>query len=486
MLTPRPYQEKGLDEIRYAMRKGCKSIIYVGPTGSGKTVMFATIAQGAASHNSRVYILVHRREILEQTLKSLYELGVTSGQIAPGRPQTTDSVQTAMVMSLTRRLDYVKRPDLIIVDECHHAIADNSWGRVLQYWRDVPRIGFTATPERLDGRGLHETFDEMIVGPSIQELVNNGWLAYPRIFPPPKEIIENYHVKRGDFDQKEQQQTMTSRKIVGDVIEHYRRHLDGLPVVCFCVSVDHSHIMAEQFKAAGYRATAVWGNMPRLDRDRAIYGLADGGVQVVTSCDVISEGIDVPVMAGAILLRRTMSLAVYLQQAGRALRLSPGKSQAKILDHVGNYHLHGHILADRNWSLDSQKRDPRKEKPPTTTTCPQCYGVWPGTPRSCPSCGFTFSDVQREFKPLQVVAGELVEAIPGLAPQQAGSMAAFLARTQRMDAQKRQRAFWGKAYEFAGDGAPDPRRRLDALRKALGYKPGFTHFVWTEILKRRG
>ncbi|KKK47646.1 hypothetical protein LCGC14_3153120, partial [marine sediment metagenome] len=148
--------------------------------------------------------------------------------------------------------------------------------------------------------------------------------------------------------------------------------------------------------------------------------------------------------------------------------------------------LHGHVLQDRNWSLDSLKRDPRKEKPPTTTTCPQCYGVWPGTPRSCPSCGFVFSDVQREFKPLQVVAGELVEAIPGLAPQQAGSMAAFLARTQRMDAQKRQRAFWGKAYEFAGDGAPDPRRRLDALRKALGYKPGFTHFVWTEILKRRG
>lgn len=481
----RPYQEELLEKTRELLRRGKKSILTVSPTGSGKTVMFATIARGAATRNSRVLILVHRREILEQTLKSLYELGITSGQIASGRPQTTDLVQTAMVMSLTRRLQYVKRPDLIIVDECHHCLGENSWGRVLQYWRDVPRLGYSATPERLDGRGLGETFDELILGPTVQELVDDGWLSYPVVYRPPEEVLQNYHVKRGDFDTKEQQQTMTRRKIVGDVIEHYRQHLDGLPVVCFCVSVDHSHIMAEQFKAAGYRAKAVWGNMPRLDRDRAIYGLADGSVQVVTSCDVISEGIDVPTMAGAILLRRTMSLAVYLQQAGRALRPAPGKNRAVILDHVGNYHLHGHVLDERQWSLDSARRDPRKEKPPTTTTCPRCYGVWPGTPRTCPDCGFVFSDVQREFKPLKQVAGELVEAIPGLAPQQADSMAAFLARTQRMEKGARVKALWGKAAEMAGDGAPEPRRRLDALRKALGYKAGFTRYVWKEILKRR-
>ena len=485
MLTLRPYQEKGLDEIRYAMRKGVKSIVYVGPTGSGKTVLFATIAHGATSRNSRVLILVHRREILEQTLKSLYELGVTSGQIASGRPQTTDSVQTAMVMSLTRRLDYVRRPDLIIVDECHHALRDNSWGRILKYWRDVPRIGFTATPERLDGRGLHESFDEMIVGPSVAELVNDGWLSRPVIYRPPEEIAQNYHVKRGDFDAIEQQQTMTTRKIIGDVIEHYKKHLEGLPVVCFCVSVDHSQLMAEEFQAAGYRATPVWGNMPKVDRERAIRGLADGSFQVVTSCDVISEGVDVPIMAGSILLRRTLSLALYLQQSGRSLRPSPGKTRAVILDHVGNYYLHGHILEDREWSLNSQTRDPRKERPPVTTTCPRCFGVWPGTPRSCPSCGLKFSDVQRQVKPLKVVAGELIEAIPGIREQEARDLAEFQAGIQRMDPGQKQKALWGKALEIAHDGAPDARRRLDMLRQALGYRKGWTNYIWTKVLRRR-
>ena len=485
MLTLRPYQEEIVNTLRQSLRKGSCAPLVVAPTGSGKTLIFATIAKGAASRHSRVLILVHRREILEQTLKSLYELGVTSGQIASGRPQTTDSVQVAMVMSLTRRLRYVRRPDLIIVDECHHSLMDNSWGRVLKYWRDVPRIGFTATPERLDGRGLGETFDEMIIGPSIQELVADGWLSCPVVYRPPEEVALNYHVKRGDFDTKEQQQTMTTRKIVGDVIEHYKKHLEGLPVVCFCVSVDHSHLMAEEFQAAGYRATPVWGNMPKTERERAIKGLADGSVQVVTSCDLISEGVDVPIMAGSILLRRTLSLALYLQQAGRSLRPSPGKQRAVILDHVGNYYIHGHILEDRQWSLNSPARDPRKEKPPTTTTCPQCYGVWPGTPRTCPSCGFRFSDVQREVKPLQMIAGELVEAIPGLAPQQAQGMAGFLVGTQQMSPDQRQKAMWSKALEMAHDGAPDARRRLDALRAALGYRAGWTRRVWTEVLRRR-
>ncbi len=486
VIEERPYQTSILDRVRAFFRKlGSKSVVVVSPTGSGKTVMFAKIAKGAASRNSRVLILVHRREILEQILKSLHELGVVSGQIASGRPQTIDSVQVAMVMSLTRRINYVKRPDLIIVDECHHALQDNSWGRILKYWRDVPRIGFTATPERLDGRGLGETFEEMIVGPSVAELVRDGWLSCPVVYRPPEEVAQNYHVKRGDFDIKEQAETMGRRKIIGDVIEHYKKHLEGLPVVCFCVSVEHSHLMAEEFRTAGYRTMPVYGDMPKTERERAIRGLADGSVQVVTSCDLISEGVDIPVMAGSILLRRTMSLALYLQQAGRSLRPSPGKNRAMILDHVGNYYLHGHILEKRQWSLNSQARDPRKEKPPATTTCPICYGVWPGTPRICPACGFKFSDIQREIKPLQMVAGELIEAVPSLAPHDAQGMAAFLSGTQKMTPDQRQKAMWGKAFEMAQDGAPDARRRLDALRQALGYRPNWTDFVWKEILKRR-
>ncbi len=480
-----PYQEKAIEDIRYYFRKGGKACIFVAPTGGGKTVIFSSIARGAVARNKRVLILVHRKEIMAQTSSKLFRFGITAGQIAAGKPQTLDMVQVAMVMSLNRRLNYIRRPDLIIIDEVQHVVPENSFGRVLKYWEEVPRIGVTATPWRLDNRGLGANFNELILGPSTKELVEDGYLAYPIIYRPPEEVALNYHVKRGDFDRDEQQQTMSRRKIVGDVIDHYRKYLDGLPTICFCVSVNHTKLMAEQFRAAGYVAAPVYGDMADRDRDIALKGLADGSVQVVTSCDLISEGFDTPAVAGCILLRRTLSLGLYLQQCGRALRTAPGKTRAIILDHVGNYLLHGHILADRNWSLDSQARDPRKEKPPTTTTCPICFGVWPGSPQTCPDCGFKFSDIQREFKPLRQVAGELIEAIPGLAPQQADSMAAFLARTQQMEKAAKVKALWGKAYEMAGDGAPDARRRLDALRRALGYKAGFTNFVWRKILGRR-
>lgn len=482
MIQLRPYQQDIIESIRSILRRGGKSLLVAAPTGSGKTVIFATIARGAAARKHRVLILVHRREILEQTLCSLHGLGVTSGQIASGRPMTHDYVQTAMVMTIARRLNYVKRPDLIIVDECHHAVLGNTFGRILQYWRDVPRIGFTATPQRMDGRGLGETFDEMIIGPSIADLVRDGWLSYPQMFRPPEEVIENYHVKRGDFDTKEQQQTMSGRKIVGDVISHYRKHLGGLPAICFCVSVEHSHLMASQFTAAGYRSAAVWGDMPREARESAISGLGTGALQVVTSCDLISEGIDIPVIAGAILLRRTMSLGLYLQQVGRALRLYPGKKRAIILDHVGNYHLHGHVLAERDWSLDSVRRDPRKEKPPQITTCPQCYGVWPGVPKKCPDCGFEFNTAPtRGVKPMRVIEGELIAA--GVDPEDAEGMAAFVARTQSMDAAKRQKALLGKAFELIqGKGG---KRNLDKLREALGYKRGWTRWAWEYAQKAR-
>jgi len=479
----RQYQDNIINQTREMMRTGAKAIVTVSPTGSGKTLCFAAIARGAAARHHRVLVIVHRREILQQTLSKLHALGVTSGQIATGRPMTLDTVQTAMIQTLVRRLHFIRRPDLIIIDEVHHVTSENSWGRVVRYWKDVPRLGYSATPSRLDGIGLGDNFSHMVYGPSIQELVEGGFLSYPVVYRPPEEIIGQYHVKRGDFDTAEQQQVMSRRKIVGDVIEHYRRHMEGLPAICFCVSVEHAKLMAEEFSARGYRAQAVYGNMRDVEREDALEGLRQGRVQVITSCDLISEGFDTPAVAGCILLRRTMSLGLYLQQAGRALRTFPGKTRAVILDHVGNYYLHGHVLADREWSLESGRRDPRREKPPTTTSCARCYAVLPGRPRKCPYCGFEFVEApERKGKPFEVIHGELVEA--GVDPGDADSMAAFLARAQYMSAQQRQRAMWGKAFELSRLG-DEGKRKLDKLREAVGYKRGWAEMVWREILKKR-
>jgi DNA repair protein RadD len=445
----RDYQAQGLREIRAAIDSGERSILYVLPTGGGKTVMFATMARSLASRRERVLILVHRKEILEQTLGSLYRLGVTAGQVVAGRPTTQDSIQVGMVQTVVRRLASMRRPDLIVFDEAHHVLDDNSYGQIRKYWRDVPAVGFTATPERLDGRGLAESFRTMILGPSIRELVRDGWLAAPVLYRPPSELLVPYHVKRGDFDEGEQEKRMSGRRIVGDVIDHYREHLGGMPVVAFCVSIRHSELMAAEFKAAGYEARAVWGNMPKTEREAAIRGLADGSVQVVTSCDVISEGVDVPVMAGAILLRRTLSLGLYLQQAGRALRMSEGKKRAIILDHAGNYQLHGHVLSDRKWSLDARARKDRGEEPPTTTTCPECYGVWAGRPRTCPACGFDFVEMREmdaRAAMVKTISGTLVEA--GVGEMDADDFGDLYARAMNSGPQERAKMLAKRGVEM--------------------------------------
>jgi superfamily II DNA or RNA helicase len=279
---------------------------------------------------------------------------------------------------------------------------------------------------------------------------------------------------------------MSARSIVGDVISHYRRHFNGLPAICFCVNVEHSKLMARQFSDAGYLALPVYGDMPDADRKAALDGLKAGRVQVVTSCDLISEGFDTPAVAGVILLRRTMSLGLFLQQTGRGLRPFPGKTRCIILDHAGNYALHGHPLADRQWSLNSSKRDPRKEKVPETTSCSACYGVFPGHPQKCPACGFEFKQApERKGKDFKTIEGELVEALPDLPPEDAASMAAFLTRMQGVDAATRNRAMLGKAFELA-PGGEEGRRRLALLAQAVGRKPGWVRWAQNFVREKRG
>lgn len=501
-MTLRLYQTEMLSRVRDALRRGVKAPLVVAPTGSGKTMLFSHIAAGARAKKNRVIILTHRREILQQTLKTLSRLGIPSGQIVAGRPMTHDLIQTASVQTLVRRLAQVPRPDLIITDEAHHTTDQNTWGRIHNYWSTVPNIGFSATPQRLDGVGLRDCYDEIILGPSLRELVTDGWLSVPALYRPPVEVTADYHIKRGDFDAGEQQQVMTGRKVVGDVIEHYRKHLDGQPVICSCVSVEHARIMAAQFAAAGYRAAPVWGDMPDADREATLAGLGDGRVQVVTFADLIGEGVDIPAVAGVIMLRRTLSLALYLQIVGRALRpvyagghptdtaaerraaqLAGPKPRAIILDHAGNYQLHGHILADREWSLDSKKRQMMGEKVPTTTSCPKCYGVWPGTPRTCPACGYVFANAPaREIKPIEVIAGELVEA--GIDEEFADSTAAFVAAALRANPKARQKMLLGRAFALACDGDAG-RATIKALASAVGYKESWSRWAWEWATERR-
>ena len=386
---------------------GRRSQLLVLPTGGGKTVCFSYMAGRAVEKGLRVWILAHRVELLDQISRTLREFAVPHGVIAPGYiADRRKPVQVASVFTLARRLERYDPPDLIIVDEAHHAISASTWGKVITAFPAAKLLGVTATPIRLSGEGLGDLFETMVQGPTMRELIDLGALSPYRLFAPAGVDLTGVHTRMGDFVRGEIEAAMDKPSITGDAVAHYRKLAPGRRAVAFCVSVEHAVHVAEQFRAAGIPAQAIDGAMDRSLRANVLADFAAGRVQVLASCDLVSEGFDVPAIEAAILLRPTQSLGLYLQQVGRALRTFPGKTEAIILDHAGNVKRHGLPDEERVWSLDGtvrQKKAARSEVP--VKTCGSCFATVHAAATHC-ACGFEFPVQKRE---VEHVEGELQE-----------------------------------------------------------------------------
>lgn len=323
----------------------------------------------------------------------------------------------------------------LAVHNCHHARSGNTYGKILAAFPNARVLMVTATPERLDGAGMGEVAEKLIVGPDTEVLTSDGWLAKARVFAP-RIIPDLSKIKKrgGEYATDELEFEMNKRAITGDAISHWRKHADGKATVCFCVSVQHSKDVAAQFVENGIPAKSIDGSMSDYLKESIMRELRDGDIQVLTSCDLISEGVDVPRLEAAILLRPTMSLAVYLQQVGRTLRVvyadgydletkdgrlaaiaNGTKPHAIILDHAGNCYKHGLPAEKRQWTLAGKKKGERKGKaePPPLRTCPECYAIHKPTP-TCEVCGHVYEVKERKIKQedgtLEEVKGKSVKA----------------------------------------------------------------------------
>ena len=404
--TLRPYQSAAVDQIREAYRQGHRSTVYVLPTGGGKSLVFSHIAEQAAAKGSRICILVHRQELLRQASTSLTSLGVRHGLISPRHSMDlSQMVQVASVQTLARRLHKLPPSafNLLVVDEAHHSNA-GTWAKVLAHFQSARVLGVTATPCRCDGRGLGEWYGAMVLGPTAAELTAAGFLAPARVLAPPGPSLVGLRKRMGDFDMSEAGTILQAGQAMGDCLAHYRRYLDGQTAIAFCCSIAHAEAVAELFNQHGIAAASIDGTMDGPTREQLLSDLGAGRLKVLTSCQLIGEGVDVPSVAGAILLRPTQSVSLHLQMIGRCLRPQPGKI-AVILDHVGNTQRLGHHLEEREWTLDgTPKRD--REKAPSVKVCPKCFSAMASAARECPDCGHEFVVERRE---LQTVDGELQE-----------------------------------------------------------------------------
>jgi len=410
--TLRPYQDMLVSDIEMSYVLGCRRPLAVLPTGGGKTVVFSKITENEVVDGKRVWILAHRQELLAQASRTLKSFGIRHSV----QPDFSAQVLVASTQTIVRRLAKLPEPDLIILDEGHHGTSPTV-RKIFDYYPDARKLGVTATPCRLNGAGLGSVYDDLILGPTNTFLTDNGFLSPAKYYAPPiKADTSKLKIQAGDYSTKQSEEVMDEPQITGDAITHYRQICDGAPMLVFCVSVAHAHHVAEQYRTAGYRAAAVDGNLSDDDRDDRITGLGTGKYQVITSCDLIGEGLDVPSVTAVQLLRPTASLALHLQQIGRGLRMSSGKDHTYVLDHVGNVGSvvngrwmvkHGFASTDHHWTLDAGKKVMQGKAPPTRT-CEECFSVHLSKP-VCPYCGYEYPKKEKTFKSLKHVDGKLVE-----------------------------------------------------------------------------
>lgn len=380
----RPYQIDLENGVRQAYREGYRSPCIVLPCGGGKSVIIADIAKQTTTKGNRVLFLVHRRELCDQIRNTFTRWGVNM--------RLCDIM---MVQTAARRLGKIPEPKLIITDENHHCLA-NTYRKIYDYFSECRRVGVTATPVRLNGDGLGDVNDKLIIGVSAKWLIANNCLAPYDYYAPSIVDLSGAKISRGEFDTSSVEKLVLKKAVFGDVVSYYRKLADGKQAICYCTSIRHSIEMAAAFCSAGIEAEHIDGSTPKAERDEIVRKFKNGAIDILCNVDLISEGFDVPDCECAILLRPTQSLMLYIQQAMRCMRYRPGK-RAIIIDHVGNYARHGLPDDDREWTLAKKDKTQRAEKSEpdenAVTQCPTCFLTFHTRDefgeivRVCPYCG---------------------------------------------------------------------------------------------------
>jgi superfamily II DNA or RNA helicase len=407
----RPYQSQIIDDARQALRRGPSVLIQLA-TGGGKTALAAFMLGTSRSKGRRSWFIAHRDFLLEQTAATFDKVGIPYGFIAAGRPfNPACQVQIVSIGTAARRLDRLQAPDVIVWDECHH-IGAATYEKIYRWASGARHIGLSATPTRLDGKGLGAYFQEMVRGPSVAELMAEGYLSRYRAFAPSAPNLAGIHTVAGDYNRGELGAVMDDGQIIGDMVRHYREKADGRLAIYFGVSVDHSKHIAATFAASGIPALHLDASASGLERQRAAIAFARREIRVLANVDLFGEGYDLASQAGTDvaveavgLARPTQSLSLHLQQVGRALR--PQAEAAVILDHAGNCMRHGLPDDDREWTLEGRKKS--KAAPgsgPPVRQCKECFAVHSASLDHCPYCGTVYEIVGRE---VEEVAGDLVE-----------------------------------------------------------------------------
>lgn len=417
MFILRDYQSLAIEKVRQAIRAGYRKILIVAPTGSGKTVIAAQIVKLAAEKLRRSMFLAHRRELIYQCADKLIKFGVDHGILMAGEyPYGAADCQVASIDTLRARcITTEKMPlpnsDIVLVDEAHRSLAP-TYVTLINHYGEQVVIGLTATPIRGDGKGLGHVYDYMVQCPSIGELIRLKHLVPPVTFAPTIPDLTGVKVRGGDYDERDLNDAMNRRSLVGDIVEHWYRLASDRPTIVFASGVKHSINLRDEFGKTGTKVAHIDGDTALDERKQIIADLRSGEVQVVCNYGVLTEGFDEPKLSACVLARPTKNLGLYLQMAGRTLRPAADKEDSRIIDHSGNVYEHGFVQDEHEWVLEEgraltktsedRKRELDERKP---ITCMMCATVYTGQ-LPCPHCGHI---PEKKGRHVESRSGDLME-----------------------------------------------------------------------------
>lgn len=488
------YQTETNVKIYNAWGSGHRFVLAVMPTGGGKTVCFTKIL---AEHNGACIAIAHRQELVGQMSLTLGKQGILHNVIAPknvikeicrlhaeelGKCFFSPSARcyVAGVDTLVRRSSLVReicqQVTLWVIDEAHHVLRRNKWGKAVTMFPNAHGLGVTATPIRTDGMGLGRhadgVFDELVEGPNMRWMINNGYLTEYKIFAPETtidfELVTT--TPSGEFNQKKLVEQTTDSTIIGDIVEHYLKIAPGEPGASFLPSVNLSKNTADKFNAAGVPAISLDGTTPMKDRVEAIRRFKRREILQLCNVGLFNEGFDMPALKVVSMGSATQSFGKFSQEFGRMMRLYLEKTYGILIDHVGNVKRHGLPDAVRVWTLDRRdKKNNGKDNIIPTTTCIKCSYVRKRYVRKCPDCDYISVPTARS-EPDQV-DGDLIELDPSILAQMRGEI-------DQMDRPAKEvmeeRLALGQSNLIAGAGAKQHRlkqeaqEQLRALMRAWG------------------
>jgi DNA repair protein RadD len=435
----RPDQWKLDYDIEAAWNAGAQNVMAVLPTGGGKSIIVANKVATKSALGAQSCVIAHRKELVGQMSLHVARRGVRHRIIGPNDVvaqiirshreefngasfiNPTAHCAVAGIDTLNARGDdlaqWASQIDYWFGDEGHHFLLDNKWGRGIKLFTRARGLLVTATPTRADGKGLGRhadgVADAMACGPTMRELIDIGALTDYEIAIPESDfqIDENDLPPSGDFTPRKMREASKKSHIVGDVVVEYSRRAYGKRAICFATDVETAGEIAQRFNDAGIPSASVSAETPTEVRDSFVKKFRDGRLWVLVNVDLFGEGFDVPACEVVIMARPTASLAVYLQQFGRALRPMLGKLFGLIIDHVSNYKRHGLPDKPHYWTLDRREKRGKRERDPEEielTPCKNCSRPMERIALVCPACGHPVEVTPQQRMSIEQIDGDLM------------------------------------------------------------------------------